>query len=201
MDLMIKENSVANSRLINEWNWVKNKGINPETIQLGTNKKVWWICELGHEWKSVVSSRTGHQSCGCPYCAGQKVISGWNDLATLYPDIVKEWDYSKNNVLPNTIRPRTNKKYWWICKTCNNGWQTSPSHRVDNKGCPKCARQRTISSHFKRVLCIETNTIFNSVKEASIKSGLTQGNIANCCRGSSKTAGGYHWNYLDKEKD
>ena len=49
--------------------------------------------------------------CGCPYCAGKKVMSGVSDFATLYPKAASEWDYSKNIVLPSEVLPRTNKKY------------------------------------------------------------------------------------------
>lgn len=201
LNLSIKANSISNSHLINEWNWKKNKGINPETIQLGTHKKFWWICKFGHEWKSAVYSRTSKFACGCPYCAGQKVISGWNDLATLYPNIIKEWNYDKNIISPNKIRPNTNKKYWWTCSTCNNEWESSPAHRIRGRSCPKCARQKTISSHYKKVLCVESNVIYNSVKEASIDTNIHQGSISNCCRGISKTAGGFHWEYIDNKKD
>lgn len=34
---------------------------------------------------------------GCPYCTGQKVRKGINDFATLYPDLLKEWDWDKNS--------------------------------------------------------------------------------------------------------
>ena len=201
MDLMVKQNSIANSLLIKEWNWSKNEGLNPETIPLGSHMPVWWICVFGHEWESVVYSRTGKEKCGCPVCAGQKVLSGYNDLETLYPEIAREWDYKKNITTPNKIRPNDNKPYWWICKDCSNGWKIDPGHRVSGRGCPKCARQKTIASHFKKVLCLETGVIYNSVKEASEKNNLTQSNISNCCRGVSKTAGGYHWKYLENKKD
>ena len=200
MDLMKKENSVANSDLIKEWDFEKNKGINPETVQLGTHKKFWWICNLGHEWKSAVYSRVGEKGCGCPYCAGQKVITGWNDLKTLYPNIANEWNYKKNVITPEQIRPNTNKKYWWKCSNCDYEWETPPSHRVSGKGCPKCARERTIASHFKKVRCLETKEVFNSLKEASEKYNLNRDAIGNCCRRISKTAGGYHWEYIQNIK-
>lgn len=46
----------------------------------------------------------------------------------------------KNGVLtPFKIKPKSNKKVWWICNKCGYEWRTSPAHRVvDKTGCPKC---------------------------------------------------------------
>ncbi len=32
---------------------------------------------------------------GCPYCSGQKVLKGTNDLQTVNPVLAREWDYEK----------------------------------------------------------------------------------------------------------
>lgn len=46
----------------------------------------------------------------------------------------------------------------------------------------------------KKVVCVETGQIFNCVKEAK---QLYKGDISACARGKQKTAGGYHWQYVD----
>ena len=195
-----KDKSLANSDLMKEWNYEKNGDLNPETLSLGMHKKVWWKCNKGHEWQSMIYSRVS--GVNCPYCAGQKVFSGNNDLKTLFPEIAKEWNYEKNgDIKPNQIRPQTNKKYWWKCKNCGYEWQTEPSHRVRGRNCPKCARKITISSHYKKVLNIEINKVYDSIIQASNETNISQGSIGNCCRGKSKTAGGYHWKFIDTKKD
>ena len=50
---------------------------------------MWWKCENGHEWQTSVKSRSMLKS-GCPYCSGYKIIQGYSDLKTLYPNIAKE---------------------------------------------------------------------------------------------------------------
>lgn len=51
----------------------------------------------------------------------------------------------------------------------------------------------------KRVVCIETGVIYNSVKEASEKNHINgRGHISACCKGSRITAGGYHWKYYEE---
>lgn len=52
------------------------------------------------------------------------------------------------------------------------------------------------NKNFTKVLCVETNEVFNSIKEAVSKYGLSQGNISMCCLGKRNTCGGYHWKYL-----
>lgn len=42
----------------------------------------------------------------------------------------------------------------------------------------------------KKVVCLETENVFTTVKEAK---EWCHGDVAQCCNGRSKTAGGYHW--------
>lgn len=47
----------------------------------------------------------------------------------------------------------------------------------------------------KKVICVETNQIFDSAKEASKFIGLYKGAVSNACI-KNKPVGGYHWKYL-----
>ena len=51
----------------------------------------------------------------------------------------------------------------------------------------------------KKVLCIETGEIFETMREASRKTGISIGNISMVCSGKRETASGYHWSYAPKE--
>lgn len=55
-----------------QWHPTLNAPLEPTMVTIGSAKKVWWRCPLGHEWKAVVYSRAGVQKCGCPVCAGKK---------------------------------------------------------------------------------------------------------------------------------
>ena len=65
-DLQTKEPRVAA-----EWHPTKNGALKPTMVTVGSTKKVWWKCPLGHEWKTVVYSRATGRKCGCPECAGK----------------------------------------------------------------------------------------------------------------------------------
>ena len=51
-------NSLESKRpqLARQWHPTKNVST-PSKIHANSGKKVWWICEKGHEWKAVISSR------------------------------------------------------------------------------------------------------------------------------------------------
>ena len=49
----------------------------------------------------------------------------------------------------------------------------------------------------KKICCIETNRIFNSITQAAKELGLKKGNISAVCRGIQKTCGGFHWRYTE----
>ena len=60
----------ANPNLASEWNYQQNGDLNPEDFTANSGRKVWWICDKGHEWQATISSRNSGR--GCPKCAGKK---------------------------------------------------------------------------------------------------------------------------------
>ena len=100
----------------------------------------WWKCNAGHEWIAMINSR--NKGNGCPVCAGQKVLPGYNDLSTVNPILTVEWNYDKNNGLtPADVMPNSDKKVWWKCNA-GHEWQSTISHRNHGRGCPQCAREK-----------------------------------------------------------
>ncbi len=58
-----------------------------------------------------------HAACGCPYCAGRKVLKGFNDLFTCMPEIAAQWHPTLNGTLtPYDVTHGSKKKVWWICE-------------------------------------------------------------------------------------
>ena len=52
-----------------------------------------------------------------------------------------------------------------------------------------------------KVKCIETNNIFNTLKEASKWAKTSRQNITGACKGRQKTAAGYHWEYVKENNN
>ena len=49
---------------------------------------------------------------------------------------------------------------------------------------------------FRKVKCVTTGKIYNSIKEASDELGLYHSNIVACCNGRRATCGGLEWEYV-----
>lgn len=50
----------------------------------------------------------------------------------------------------------------------------------------------------RRILCVETGVIYESTAEATRQLGVHNFAIRRVCYGQRKTAGGYHWKYIDE---
>lgn len=59
-----------NPDLSREWHPTKNDDLRPQDVTPGTERKVWWICERGHEWEETVANRNHGR--GCPFCNGPR---------------------------------------------------------------------------------------------------------------------------------
>ena len=51
----------------------------------------------------------------------------------------------------------------------------------------------------KPIRCLETGIIYSSTREIERLMGISHGNISCCCNGKQHTAGGYHWEFVNKE--
>lgn len=133
-----------NPTLAKEWDFEKNDGLTPVEVTPNSGKKVWWKCSKGHEWQATIADRNNGR--GCPYCSGQKVLNGYNDLQTVNPTLANEWDYEKNDGLtPAEVMPNSGRKVWWKCSD-GHEWQAAVGNRNKGSGCPQCAREKRKSA-------------------------------------------------------
>jgi len=107
-----------------KWDDERNGTLRPSDVVFGSHRGCWWKCKLGHSWK--VSALSRHLGSGCPYCAGNRVWSDFNDLTTVSPWLLKSWDYRLNAVAPSHVMPFTNQKFWWVCENGHH-WRSSPT--------------------------------------------------------------------------
>ena len=157
----IKQKSleVLYPEIAKEWNYAKNKGLLPSQFYATSSRKVWWICKNNHEYECTISHRTIDNN-SCPYCSNQKILKGYNDLATTNPDLLQEWNYNKNNKLgiyPDCVFSGSHKKVWWICNN-KHEWEASISNKSKGRGCPICSNKiiikgiNDLSSTHKKIL-------------------------------------------------
>lgn len=178
----------SNPELAKEWNYEKNGSVTPDSVTAWSNKDVWWKCSNGHEWCARIGSRSAGN--GCPYCSNNKVLAGFNDLATTMPKLIEEWDFEKNQeITPDSVTKASNKTVWWKCSK-GHEWKAVISSRSAGHGCPVCSRRGN------PVICIETGKVYENCSEAFRDTGVY--NINRCCRKLQETAGGYHWKFVNE---
>ena len=133
--------------LLKEFIREKNPGIDPTNLTPGSNKKVWWRCNKGHEYPAKVSHRTLSGS-RCPYCYGKK-LSIDRSLASKRPDLCNEFHPTKNLPLdPSQIHASSRIKVWWRCT--NNPlheWESTVDNRNKGNGCPFCSGKKADPSN------------------------------------------------------
>lgn len=123
-----------------QWHEEKNGALHPEDVSSYSNRRVWWRCALGHEYRAPVSHRTMRGS-GCPYCAGRAVLPGFNDLRTLEPKVAAQWHPTLNApVTPDMVTVGARRKVWWQCEE-GHVWKSVIYSRTGPMkcGCPVCA--------------------------------------------------------------
>ena len=116
--------------------WSPKNAESPYDLSAGSHKKVIWLCEKGHEWSATVKNRALIGS-GCPYCSCRAVLKGFNDFASVHPELVSEWS-DKNSIKPTDVTEYSNKRVWWRCSK-GHEWFALISSRSDGHGCPYCA--------------------------------------------------------------
>ena len=126
--------------------WSKKNKIKPTEVSIGSHKKVIWRCEKGHEWEAAVKRRTINRT-GCPYCSHNKVLGGFNDLATLLPDIAAEWSEKNLPLKPDEVNAKSRKNVWWRCSKCGNEWKSVINARVKGTVCPVCAEREVLAGY------------------------------------------------------
>ena len=90
----------------------------------------------------------------CLYCIGRKV-SVTNSLASVYPEIAKEWCYELNGDLrPEDITYGSSKVVWWQCPNHpEHRYQSSPNDRTYSKRiCPYCNQTMLCSTNSLQAL-------------------------------------------------
>jgi len=167
----VKSNCLAilNPELAKEWHPTKNGSLTPFDVRPASHKKVWWKCNKGddHEWMSTIYHRSNES--GCPVCAGGKTVLS-NCLATLYPELAKEWHPIKNGELtPYDITVGSNIKVWWKCaKGDDHEWLTNVNSRTNETGCPICSGKKSVLSNCLATLNPELAKEWHPTKNGSL---------------------------------
>ena len=87
-----------------------------------------------------------HSQAGCSTCAITKrqetklkiLIESKQTLGDLYPELLKQWDYERNDVDPFCISPHTKIHVHWVCVRGHKTF-SSLTNKVNGSGCKYCS--------------------------------------------------------------
>lgn len=129
--------------LLNEWDTTIPNNVPLDLVTVGSNKVIQWICSEGHRYEQQMAAKIRGR--GCSVCAGKKILTGFNDMATTHPEVSTEWHPTKNGELsPEAVRAGSHQKVWWLGK-CGHEWQATLYHRTgSSRGCSVCAGKQAV---------------------------------------------------------
>lgn len=102
-EILIGYNDLATQypQLTLEWHPTLNGALTPSQVFPFSNKKVWWKCEFGHEWKATINSRHKNR---CPHCYKDHRISVreklvYYNLKKYFPDTLENYKLSDKSLI------------------------------------------------------------------------------------------------------
>ena len=126
-----------------QWHPTRNGKLKPTEVPVSCMKKVWWLFpyddpktgkHFDFEWDESICERI-RDKWACPVLVGKRVWPGFNDLASNYPDISSEWDYTRNrNIKPKEVTALSSRKAWWVCPLCGKSWKAVIRSRIKGHG-------------------------------------------------------------------
>ena len=114
-------------------------GWNPTSVTYGSGQSKEWKCSEGHIWPATIASRTNMNS-GCPFCSGNQVIKGENDLATTHPEIAAEL----LELDPREFSFGSHQQAKWRCKE-QHEYEMTIQARAKVLKCPICSGARVLA--------------------------------------------------------
>ncbi len=165
--------------IASQWHPSRNGVLTPDRVVAGSHKRCWWKCPEGqdHVWLASVKDRTYAKS-GCVFCAG-RAVSSTNSLASLFPEITREWHPTKNGTLtPNKIVAGSTKIVWWSCpKGPDHEWQTKVVNRTSKgtTGCPFCGGDKASIANSLATLYPDVAAQWHPTKNGDITRDANRG--------------------------
>lgn len=135
-------------QLAKEWDLAKNHPVQPSDVTAGSDRRAWWLCtKHGHSWKAQIKARA--RGGGCPYCSGRKVLPGFNDLATIYPNTAAQLHPTLNgDITASHLLAHSSKKVYWLCPAghVSTGSPSSKNTRKEdgNIACKECFNEKRL---------------------------------------------------------
>lgn len=130
--------------------WSSKNRLSASEVATQSGKKAFFKCHnCGQEFEArihhvVDAVDNGHT--GCPICAGLKVVSSINDLASQCPEAAAMWS-SKNKLSASEVAVKSSKKAFFKCRDCGQEFEAAIQNVVRSvgngfTGCYDCKMRR-----------------------------------------------------------
>lgn len=147
-----------------------------ETIEELNEKEVHWISFFNSIAPNGYNLQDGGKNCRCAESTKQKL---------------SELNSGENH--PNYGKHRSEETKRKV-SAARKGMTFTTEHRQHLSESHKGVVNKCL---LKKVQCIETGQVFNSIKEAKAFCGSKNIHIGEVCSGKRPTAGGFHWKYVN----
>ena len=130
--------------------WSSKNKLSASEVTARSSRKVFFKCrDCGQEFEATiarVANAVDNGHTGCPICAGLKVVSSINDLASQCPEAAAMWS-SKNKLSASEVAVKSNKKAFFKCRDCGQEFEAAIQNVVRSvgngfTGCYDCKMRR-----------------------------------------------------------
>lgn len=199
---IIKINSFGNKypNLVKIFDTDKNNNLDIFKIGPTSMIKIWWTCPKDKMHSHSRAAVNKAKQPGCPYCLGYYPDPS-RTFKTIYPDLVKYWDFKKNNkiigkegekITPENIHFGSHYKIFFNCPNCKKSHNSRhvrdivklyKKYKIKIINCNNC-----FTANAKAVKCNEDKREFITISEAAKFYQITNTSINYNLRGKSKYA-------------
>ncbi|MBO4400979.1 MAG: GIY-YIG nuclease family protein [Selenomonadaceae bacterium] len=106
-----------------------------------------------------------------------------------------EWAGVSRDAVGQACRGQIHTSAYYHWRFLDEYDESDPYRAVNPK------RERSTVSDPRKVICVETGEIFDSIKAAARWAKIHHDSISRVCRGKAKIAGGYHWKFYEETDD
>ena len=127
------------------WDYDGSFPYQPTDVSRKSDKVVSWLCPVSNtSWQAPVSNTVENKV--SPYVAHRKLLPGFNDIATRFPELVPLWDKSNPISLDSVLSISHPGSFLWKCPTCHGQWERMISSMVKRPYCAVCSKTYTTTS-------------------------------------------------------
>ena len=133
--------------------------------RLGCKEKIEIFCHMCQKNYFMVFDRfkSGNRCRDCSYIKrgkerSDKLIFDGHNLGEENPDLLLEWDWSKNAISPYRVCSNSKIAVFWLCPKCGKSYEAKIGHRAgkSKSGCPFC---KVSKGELKIRKCLENHKI------------------------------------------